>query len=150
MVALTHMKNKPYPSFWNGSLGHISWPRKSYLPHGFWSGHILRLNEISLKKPKLPLQSETRCLVMGGEQLVFQTEHFGGFLIPGGKSWQEPSCTCTFFSKAAEGAPTPRQTDAFPSPPLKRGELQTSVPATKFHWKHNSYSLRIINTLKKE
>lgn len=80
MVALTHVKNKPYPSFWNCSLCHTSWPRKSYLPHGFWSGHILRLNEISLKKPKLPLQSETRCLVMGGKQLVFQTEHFGGFL----------------------------------------------------------------------
>lgn len=90
---------------------HTLWPRKSYLPCGLWPHRILSLSDIFLKelKPHSWEKPDAHCINCG--HLVFK-----GSIWRFSCTLQESSgksfCTCTFFSKAAEGAPTSRETEA--------------------------------------
>lgn len=113
-MALISMKINPNIYHTEGYLYHHTlWTRKSYLLCGLWPHRILSLNDIFLRelKPHSWEKPVAHCINCG--HLVFKGSIFGGFLYLAGKLWQEePFCTCTFFSKAAEGAPTPRETEA--------------------------------------
>lgn len=106
MVALnTYEKGPKYLSFWNDCLHCTSRPRNSYL----WFHCIPSLNEIFLKEPKSPQLSETRCSVINWGHLDFKDSILEVFLYLEESAGKEALCTCTFFSRAAEGTPAPRE-----------------------------------------